>query len=141
MSKSKRAFLLTWKPEKWPFEAMAAGAKNFAEEGEHLDLWRIKAWTQADLGDEVFAMRQGPKGPVVFGRGVVAGPPVFPSKRGERASPYFPVRFNWFTDPTKDGVISEANTRRILGHKVNYKASGLRITEKEAASLSAEIRD
>lgn len=135
----KRVFLLTWKPDKWPVEAMIAGAKAFEMDGEFIDLWRIKAWRQAEIGDQVFAMRQGPKGPIVYGRGEVAGPPVWPATKGEGASPLFPVRFLWFTDPTKGNVIDEPTTRHILGHKVNYKASGLLLTEEEADALSAEI--
>jgi len=136
MSKPK---LLTWKPEHWPREGMMVGAKMFDRDGEYLDLWRVKASSDADIGDEVFVIQQGSEGPTLFGYGTIAGPGIKSTRVDQRRpSPVFPIRFTAFANPATP-ILDERATRAILGEKVNLPASGHRLTDEEANELRKAV--
>jgi len=136
MSKPK---LLTWKPEHWPRAAMTVGAEMFDRDGEYLDLWRVKASSDADIGDEVFVIQQGSEGPTLFAYGTIVGPGIKPTRADQRRpSPIFPMRFTAFANPAAP-ILDEAATRAILGEKVKLAASGHLLTDEEADQLRKAV--
>jgi hypothetical protein len=154
---TKPAFLLTWKNEHWPYEAIAVMAKTFEREGVVYDPWRIIAYRQAEVGSRCFVLRQGEGDKGIFGRGLVVSEPVHRSMLDDRfglaykaplgraggpsrKSPLFLIRFSEFSDPEREFLISDADLRTVLTpEQIGARASGFPLREGQAEALDQLI--
>lgn len=137
-----RAFLLTWKADRWPYENIIRMRKAFLADGYVDEPWRIIAHRQAQPGDRVWLLKQGkgPKG--IFGMGSITGRP-FEGDIGRGKLQWLAgVRFTAFVEPLEPFLVDEDATRRILGpNLMNSQASGVSLTGEQSVALAKIIRE
>jgi 5-methylcytosine-specific restriction enzyme A len=132
------AFLITFKPDTeskergWPLERIKALAETNASGGCPTVPWRFANRRDCAIGDAVFLMMQGRRGPCVIGVGRVTELPSLIEGRW-RAS----VTFDRITDPdaqvlaNADDLPEGEEAQRLW----STQASGIRIPDQVAAAL------
>ena len=129
-------YLFTWKPDKWPYEALKALVDAFEAGGVVIEPWRCQAHVAVHAGDRAYLLKQGkPRG--IFATAGVIGP------AQERRNPRpgearfeVPLRFEILRDPAKQFLVSENQLLSLptAAHRWNTQASGIKL-ESEAARL------
>ena len=98
------AFMLTWKPELWPYEQLRSLIDIFESNGQVEAPWRLRAVRQAQAGDRAFLLKQGTKtARGIFGAGILLDAPSLrsdPSDAG-RLRARANVRFDVLVDPQR----------------------------------------
>jgi len=94
----------------------------------------------ANIGDRVWALKQGSSPRVIFGVGRIAGSSVVESENGKLVR-RTPIRFESLVDPLRASVISEDDVRNILSEKqINTQRSGIPLDSDDAQTELLEAR-
>jgi 5-methylcytosine-specific restriction protein B len=137
-----RTWLLSWNPERWHWESLAAARQLTATGNSVTDRWSC-ASGQAREGDQVYLVRVGtpPKGMVARGT-VLKAPyeaPHYDPKRaqaGETTS-YVDVEFSGIRDAERDPIVSLEQLEQAAPHQTwTPQASGIAIVPAAAKAVS-----
>ena len=64
------SFVITWKPERWPYDEIIKLVRAHTSGMPAKSSWRFRAHRRGALGDRVFLLKQGtPRG--IFGTGTI----------------------------------------------------------------------
>ncbi|MFK0385190.1 DUF3883 domain-containing protein [Agrobacterium sp. NPDC090273] len=130
-------FLMTWKPEGWPYENVQRMLKEYSENGSVTEPWRINAFKRSFLGDRVWLLRQGSENRGIFGVGEIAGQPSMRIYQG-KSHMMVPVRFTRLVDPRGKLLISIRELASVLEtSQIGAQASGNTIKPEQSAALDA----
>lgn len=130
-------FLMTWKPEGWPYENIQRMLKEYAENGSVAEPWRINAYKRSFLGDRVWLLRQGGENRGIFGVGEIAGHPSMRGYQG-KSQMMVPVRFTRLVDPYGKLLIPLRELAGVLEtSQIGAQASGNTIRPEQSAALEA----
>jgi 5-methylcytosine-specific restriction protein A len=137
------AFLLTWNPNKWPWEDLPELAARVRRGEEVQQSWSSGGRRSMPLGARVFMLRQGvePKG--VFGSGWVVDVPRLGEhwdieKRGAGIQElYVTFVLDALLDPAQDGPLDlrSATTGPLSRVNVNVQRSGTQVADEGWRSL------
>ena len=132
------AFLITWSSSAngWPHRKLVKLVEKKDAEGAVTTQWKFQAFRQAQVGDQVFLLKQGngPKG--IFGYGKIVGRSPYRKKGGDGTQGVAQIEFRQLVDPLSLLLVSEDATRAILSDsKMRSQASGVPLSEEEARNL------
>jgi 5-methylcytosine-specific restriction enzyme B len=139
-----RTWLLSWNPERWHWESLAAVRQSTATGNLVTDRWSC-ASGQVKEGDQVYLVRVGtpPKGIVAHGT-VLKAPYEAPhydptrAQAGETYS-YIDVEFSGIRDAERDPIVPLEDLERAAPHQTwNPQASGIEIAPA-AAKVASEL--
>jgi 5-methylcytosine-specific restriction enzyme A len=139
-------YLLTWNPEKWPWDDIVFARQRCELEGYLDERWSCGRNRRIQSDDRVFLLRQGkePRGLIASGK---ATSEVFeaPHWRGddETRSPvarYIDVRFDILLDADQEPIFRREwlDAESLSGVHWNTQVSGIRIPEPIASTLERE---
>jgi len=132
------AFLITFKPSSenpdngWPIEELRRVVSRFEAYGHVTEDWRFANRRKASVGDRVFLLLQGRRGPAIIGYGYVEGSP---KKIGDIWQT--PVRFQHIVDPesgvlaTREELKGIANSSRLWRTQI----SGVQLPDSVADAI------
>lgn len=104
------AFLLTWNPDKWPWDELARELDEFRTTGVLVRRWSCGRSRSLAQGDRVFFLKQGKHGRGVYASGYVQGS-VYESTHfvnPAKSSRYVTVAYDAFLDPVTSLLRREA---------------------------------
>src|SRR5690349_3461069 len=96
-----KSFLITFKPATenpdlgWPLDSLQGLIKQLQGGKRAIEPWRFNNRKELGLGDRVFLLLQGKRGPAIIGYGITAGRPENVDGRWQ-----VPVEFEAPVDPT-----------------------------------------
>jgi 5-methylcytosine-specific restriction protein B len=137
-----RTWLLSWNPERWHWESLAAARQSTATGNLVTDRWSC-ASRQVKEGDHVYLVRLGtpPTGIVAHGT-VLKAPYEAPhydptrAQAGETSS-YIDVEFSGIRDAEQDRIVPLEELKRAAPYQTwNPQASGIEITPAAAKAAS-----
>ena len=134
-------FLITWKDSGWPYENLRQIIRAYRTTGHVDQPWRFKAHRQVDMGDRVFALKQGrgPKG--IFGVGEVTGEPSLGDTGSGKVQMMVPIRFTQLVDPIEELLVPEGVAQRIISSNlIRAQASGYPIPSDQALQLETYMK-
>lgn len=104
-------YVLTWHPERWAWQDLAAISREVAAGSSHDVRWSAGNTKQIDIGSRVFLLRQGSDRPGFMGAGWTTAPvhraphwDVARAAQGDQAN-YVSVAFEVLRDPTTDAPL------------------------------------
>jgi hypothetical protein len=122
------AFILTWKEQVWPYQALRAFVDKFERDRVVEDFWQVRAHKQAKVGDLAFLLKQGANPRGIFGFGRLLEVPRLQEDPGEpgRLRMGARVRFEQLIDPkTHPFLIPLQELYGVLPEwQINAQASG-----------------
>lgn len=135
-----KTFLLTWNPEKWPWDDLADSIARVHAGEEVADQWTMVR-KEAMQGDQVFLLKQGKEPRGIMGSGKVTGSTeIGPHYNRERAQKgdtrrYVPFVFETLVAP--DELLPIAKIQEISGGPNNFQpqGSGCLLTEDVARQV------
>jgi 5-methylcytosine-specific restriction protein A len=134
-----KTYLLTWNPDRWPWDDLPEEAAYFREKGELPGRWSCGNNRSVRVGDRVFLMRQHvePRGIIASGwvtRGSYKG--VHWEDRRKSAL-YVQRRFEVFLEPGVDAILARNMLFRADLSDVHWdtQSSGIEIPPRAAAVL------
>lgn len=135
-------FLITWKPDKWPYSLLRR-LIDTAEVGEKaVENWRFAAHRQVRTGDRVYLFKQGTAPRGIFGVGTVTGPPArnLTSRPNEQAWSV-PVTFDRIVDPRRTFLVPENELHKLPApaHRWNTQASGVKLESEVARAVDQYV--
>lgn len=122
------AFILTWKEEVWPYEALRQIIDAYQRDGYADETWRVSAHRVAKPGDLAFLLKQGldPRG--IFGFGYLLDAPALREDPTDPGQPRMraKVRFARLSDPkTQPLLIPLSELLDVVpAWQINAQASG-----------------
>lgn len=136
-----RSFLITFKPSSensksgWPIEEIRRLVRTCRTQGSVEEDWRFRSVKKVSVGDRIFLLLQGKRGPAIIGFGWAIGQP-----KNTEGVPRVPVRFESIVDPTADpteALVTREELLRIGGSSSLWRtqASGVLIPEAIADKL------
>jgi 5-methylcytosine-specific restriction enzyme A len=136
------SFLITYKPASenpergWPIEELRKLVR-LNEAGEKaVEEWRFNNRKDVNIGDRVFLLLQGKKGPAIIGYGEIAGRPKQISDEW-----YVPVQFESIVDPTIEVLVRREDILTIEQGKKFWRiqSSGVLLPQSVANDLEAVV--
>lgn len=132
------SFLVTFKPSTenpergWPIEELQRLVRRHRSGERFAEPWRFANQKDVSVGDRFFALRQGKAGPIIFGYGSIAGPPVR-SGGTLRA----PVEFDVIVDPNNEVLVTREELLAIPGSSKYWRtqSSGILLPQSIAVAL------
>jgi 5-methylcytosine-specific restriction enzyme A len=138
-----QTFLLTWNPQKWPWEDLQESIDEVARRGFSEFTWSCGNSKRIVKGDRVFLLRQGvePRGIVASGRAVSASFEEIhwreeKARRG-RTTRYVKVRWEVLLNPDSESVFPREwlNVPPLSDVNWNTQISGINIPDQVASVL------
>jgi 5-methylcytosine-specific restriction protein A len=141
-------YLLTWKPDRWPWDDLADEAERSRRGIVIEHRWNIGNRTSVQEGARFFLLQQGDKGRGIIGGGNIISDEVFTEphfdklreSKGDKAN-YVEVRFNWLIDPLKHPEWRlDANRLLTAGLDEKYlliQSSGVEILDRIGDKIEA----
>jgi hypothetical protein len=129
------SFLITFKPSTespergWPLDDLQRLAKRH-NQGHVVDEdWRFRNQKEVSVGDRVFLLLQGKRGPAIIGYGRVSRKPRDKSERGRVW-----VRFDALVNPAAEVLARKNELLKIAEarHLWRTQASGIRLPDRVA---------
>lgn len=132
------AFLITFKPASenpdkgWPLEYLQNLARNFQASGQVTEQWRFANRSNVNIGDRIFLLLQGRRGPAIIGYGVAAG-----SAQKQEDTWFLPIRFESLVDPDHSALSTREELQQIPDSASVWKTqkSGIKLSDPIALSL------
>lgn len=135
------SFVITWKPERWPYEELLKLVQEREARAYARIDWRFRAYRRGKIGDQVFLMKQGKTPRGIFATGLVVAPPHMKTDDGGEEYPVATIEFDELVDPFTTLLVSERDTRGILPETViNTQFSGIQISDDAAHALKELIK-
>ena len=133
-----RAYLMTWKASGWPHGHIVRMRQALLKDGSVGEPWRISSHKQAQVGDQVWLLKQGPGPKGIFGYGKITKPAELGDAGNGKMQMMVGVDFSRFVDPEAEFLIDEAATRGVLSNQqMRAQASGNSITAEQSVRLAA----
>jgi 5-methylcytosine-specific restriction protein A len=134
------AFLISFKPasenpEKgWPLAELLRLVEAVEQGGQPVEDWRFKNRKLPKVGDRVFLLLQGKRGPAIIGYGRIDGASV-PSKT------HTPIRFENLLDPTSSALATPSDLSALVGGEKIWRtqSSGIVLPPLIAQALEAMV--
>jgi hypothetical protein len=135
-------FLITWKPEGWPYANLKKLIDDFQHGREAKEPWRFAAHRKVRVGDRVYLYKQGSSPRGVFGVGRASGPPIRNAAAGPKQREWqVPVVFDLIVDPFKTILVNDAELSKLPApsHRWSNQSSGISLEEDVARAIDARI--
>lgn len=139
-------YLLTWNPQRYPWDSISEAADEVAEQGFHRRQWSCGNTKQIKEGDRVFLLRQGAKPRGIIATGAVLKAPYqaqhWDSERDKQGL-YIDVELHTLQDPETDAIIPRRRLDDPEFSDVHWdtQRSGISIPEQVALALEEEWTD
>lgn len=138
MGESVASFLITFKPASenpergWPLEELQRVAARVQADGSAVEKWRFQNRRAPAIGDRIFLLLQGKRGPAVIGYGRVAGVPEKIEGRWQT-----PVRFERLCDPSAQVLADKSDIQKIDASRSVWRtqSSGVQLPDSVAEFL------
>ena len=136
-------YLLTWNPNRWPWEDLAETYHRVVKEGFALIQWSCGRTRRIEVGDRVFMLRQGVEPRGIVASGVVVEPPYeAPHWDASASKPalYVGVKVDALLDPEVDEILPREllDEPYFSGMHWNTQSSGISVPEHVAQALERE---
>jgi putative restriction endonuclease len=135
-------FLITWKPEGWPYSRLKKLIGDFEQGREAREDWRFAAHRKVRPGDRVYLYKQGASPRGVFGVGRAGGVP----KRNPSAGPnqrewQVPIVFDLIVDPYKSILVGDEELAKLPApkHRWSNQSSGISLEAAVARGIDVRI--
>ena len=137
-----KSFLITFKPatenpeQGWPIESLQSLVGRHHRGERVRENWRFHNRKEVSVGDRVFLLLQGKKGPAIIGYGEVWGMPENHDGRWR-----VEVEFESIVDPTGGVLAKKADLLAIKGAQTMWRtqASGVKLPTSVATELEALV--
>jgi hypothetical protein len=137
-------FLLTWKPDQWPYSELRKIIDAFDSGGEAKEDWRFAAHRKVVRGDRVYLYKQGDRPRGVFARGTVTGVPKRnPNARKNERAWQVPVSFDLMVDPLHEFIVTEEELLKLPApkHRWATQSSGITLEPAVARAIDKQAID
>ncbi len=139
-----KSFLITFKPATenakrgWPLEKLLRLVRLHDEGKLAKEDWRFHNRKDASVGDRVFLLLQGKRGPAIIGYGKITGKPEYKGGTWQVA-----VEFESIVDPSRHILAAKDDLRAIDGGRRfwNTQASGVLLPDEIANVLERLVVD
>jgi putative restriction endonuclease len=135
-------FLITWKPDGWPYSNLQQLVEKFEKAREAKEFWRFAAHRKVKVGDRIYLYKQGsaPRGVFGVGRsvgGAMRNPNAGPKQRDWQ----LPVVFDLIVDPYKEMLVADVELLKMLAPKNQWsnQSSGISLNADIARAIDARI--
>ncbi len=135
-----QTFLLTWNPDKWPWETLDADYDRARKQGFLDDRWSCGRSHRLRRGDRVFLLRQGREPRGIIASGVVTSEEPFEDthySEPDRTAIYVDARFDVLLHPDREAILPRARLNEPPLDTVHWdtQAGGITIPPDAAAAL------
>lgn len=138
------AYLLTWKPAKWPWEDIQDTISKLDELGFWDGRWSCGITKKINIGDRVFLMRQGQDKPGIIGSGWATSTYYEDDHWDENANSdfalYVNIRLDILLDAENEDIFPRSKLRKgiLADGPWDTQNSGVTIPDKIASKLESE---
>ena len=135
-------FLITWKPEGWPYSNLKKLIDDFEQGREAKEPWRFAAHRKVKIGDRIYLYKQGSPPRGVFGIGHASGQPIRNASAGPNQQEWqVPIVFDLIVDPYKSILVTDAELSKFPApkHRWSNQSSGISLEAAVARAIDAQI--